>query len=209
MKRGAEAADRKILALLDPGGYLFVGHAESLFGLSQKFKMVHENTARLPENGGDHVTRPPEERSTELRTLFFESASELLQALNEAGLELESHPADEEIIRRVRRCGAHAEGRFSGMSVFTSLSELAHELEDVLTPQLASSGGPKTRGSRARSRGHIRSDAVGYQRDAELPSVESVARCDQVIVGGPERDRRKAGNRGNSGRDSNGRNTSS
>ena len=28
---------------LNPGGYLFVGHAESLFGLSQKFKMVHEN----------------------------------------------------------------------------------------------------------------------------------------------------------------------
>jgi chemotaxis protein methyltransferase CheR len=28
---------------LNPGGYLFVGHAESLFGLTQKFRMVHEN----------------------------------------------------------------------------------------------------------------------------------------------------------------------
>jgi len=28
---------------LNSGGYLFVGHAESLFGLSQKFRMVHEN----------------------------------------------------------------------------------------------------------------------------------------------------------------------
>jgi chemotaxis protein methyltransferase CheR len=28
---------------LNPGGFLFVGHAESLFGLTQKFKMVHEN----------------------------------------------------------------------------------------------------------------------------------------------------------------------
>jgi len=28
---------------LNPGGYLFVGHAESLFGLTQKFKMIHEN----------------------------------------------------------------------------------------------------------------------------------------------------------------------
>jgi chemotaxis protein methyltransferase CheR len=28
---------------LNAGGYLFVGHAESLFGLTQKFRMVHEN----------------------------------------------------------------------------------------------------------------------------------------------------------------------
>src|SRR5260370_41270961 len=28
---------------LNPAGFLFVGHAESLFGLPQKFRMVHEN----------------------------------------------------------------------------------------------------------------------------------------------------------------------
>src|SRR5579859_3917668 len=28
---------------LNPGGFLFVGHAESLFGLTQKFRMIHEN----------------------------------------------------------------------------------------------------------------------------------------------------------------------
>ena len=28
---------------LNPAGYLFVGHAESLFGLTQKFRMIHEN----------------------------------------------------------------------------------------------------------------------------------------------------------------------
>jgi chemotaxis protein methyltransferase CheR len=28
---------------LNPGGYLLVGHAESLFGLTSKFRMIHEN----------------------------------------------------------------------------------------------------------------------------------------------------------------------
>jgi chemotaxis protein histidine kinase CheA len=49
------------------------------------------------------LSKAPEDRNPELRALFFESANELLQSLNEAGLELEAHPADEEIIRRVRR----------------------------------------------------------------------------------------------------------
>ena len=48
------------------------------------------------------MSRPPEDRNPELRAIFFESANELLQSLNEAGLELEAHPADEEVIRRVR-----------------------------------------------------------------------------------------------------------
>jgi chemotaxis methyl-accepting protein methylase len=29
---------------LNPHGYLFVGHAESLRGLSEKFQMVHHNS---------------------------------------------------------------------------------------------------------------------------------------------------------------------
>jgi chemotaxis protein methyltransferase CheR len=32
---------------LNPDGYLFVGHAESLFGLTDKFHMIHENNATV------------------------------------------------------------------------------------------------------------------------------------------------------------------
>lgn len=76
-----------------------------------------------------------EDRSSELRQLFFESAEELLQSLNDAGLELEQHPKDAEIIRRVRRA-VHTLKGDSAACGYQELSELAHELEDVLTPQV-------------------------------------------------------------------------
>ena len=37
----------KFYRCLNPEGYLFVGHAESLFGLTTKFHMIHENNATV------------------------------------------------------------------------------------------------------------------------------------------------------------------
>ncbi|PYU59162.1 MAG: hypothetical protein DMG55_14385 [Acidobacteria bacterium] len=71
------------------------------------------------------MSRPPEDRGDELRALFFESANELVQSLNEAGLELESRPADEEVIRRVRRA-VHTLKGDSAACGFHKLSELSH-----------------------------------------------------------------------------------
>lgn len=76
-----------------------------------------------------------DDRSAELRQLFFESAEELLQSLNDAGLQLEENPKDAEIIRRVRRA-VHTLKGDSAACGYLELSRLAHELEDVLTPQV-------------------------------------------------------------------------
>ncbi|HSA92364.1 MAG TPA: chemotaxis protein CheA [Terriglobales bacterium] len=81
-----------------------------------------------------------EERAGELRELFFESALELLQALNEQGLELEKRPGDAETVRAVRRT-VHTLKGDSAACGYRELSELAHQLEDALTPELAARAG--------------------------------------------------------------------
>ena len=77
-----------------------------------------------------------DERAAEMRELFFESATELLQTLNDEGLELEKHPEDTEILRRVRRT-VHTLKGDSAACGFQELSELAHLLEDALVPAVA------------------------------------------------------------------------
>lgn len=79
---------------------------------------------------------PSDERSSELRDLFFESAEEILQNMNEAGLALEANPRSEKSLRAVRRA-VHTLKGDSAACGFRELSDLAHELEDVLTPELA------------------------------------------------------------------------
>lgn len=81
-----------------------------------------------------------DERAAEMRELFFESATELLQTLNEDGLELEKHPEDAEILRQVRRI-VHTLKGDSAACGFQELSELAHLLEDALTPEVAGIAG--------------------------------------------------------------------
>jgi two-component system chemotaxis sensor kinase CheA len=77
-----------------------------------------------------------DDHASELRELFFESAAELLQTLNEEGLELEKRPEDEEILRQVRRT-VHTLKGDSAACGYTELSELAHALEEVLKPEVA------------------------------------------------------------------------
>ena len=81
-----------------------------------------------------------DERGAELREIFFESAAELLQAMNEGGLALEDQPADAETIRKVRRA-VHTLKGDSASCGYRELSELAHQLEDVLTSESVGSIG--------------------------------------------------------------------
>jgi len=76
-----------------------------------------------------------DERAAELREFFFESAQDLLQELNEAGILLESNPSDSDALARVRRAMHTLKGD-SAACGFKPLSELAHDLEDLLTPEL-------------------------------------------------------------------------
>ena len=88
------------------------------------------------------MTFLPDDRGAELRALFFESAAELLQTINDAGLQLEKRPTDEELIRSVRRA-VHTLKGDSAACGFSRLSEIAHELEDVLSPQVGLAQGQK------------------------------------------------------------------
>jgi two-component system, chemotaxis family, sensor kinase CheA len=78
----------------------------------------------------------PDDRASELRQLFFESAAELLQTLNDEGLQLEKHPQDEKLLRQVRRT-VHTLKGDSAACGYSEFSELAHHLEEVLRPEVA------------------------------------------------------------------------
>lgn len=77
------------------------------------------------------MSLPPDDRMSELHQLFFETADELLQHLNDEALQLEKTPGDAEATRSLRRT-VHTLKGDSAACGFRELSELCHEFEDVL-----------------------------------------------------------------------------
>lgn len=82
------------------------------------------------------MTQFSDERGAELRELFFETAQELLQTLNDEALKLEKLPGDGETVRSIRRI-VHTLKGDSAAAGFHELRKLAHELEDALAQDAA------------------------------------------------------------------------
>jgi len=130
------------------------------------------------------LKRQSDDRGSELRALFFESANELLQALNEAGLELEARPTDEEVIRSVRRA-VHTLKGDSAACGFNKLSEIAHELEDVLSPQVGKEKGTGLAEIVLAAADTFEAMLSAYQRQTEPPSVDGLRAMIRNLLAGP------------------------
>lgn len=114
-----------------------------------------------------------EERGGELRDFFFETAAELLQSLNEQGLQLEQRSGDADIIREVRRTVHTLKGDAAACG-FLELSGLAHELEDVLTPTIANGSDKNLAEVVLAAADMFASMLTCYREQAPLPSVEKL-----------------------------------
>ena len=129
------------------------------------------------------MTQFPDERGAEMRELFFETAQELLQSLNEEALKLERSPADVELVRSIRRIVHTIKGDAAACG-FRELSNAAHELEDALALESASSHGSLAEVAFAAA------DTFGamlaaYRRKGKLPSSAPLAKMIRELAKKP------------------------
>ncbi len=125
-----------------------------------------------------------EDRANELRTIFFESAQELLQALNEQGMRLEKQPGNPEIVREIRRA-VHTLKGDSAACGYRELSEFAHALEDVLTDEIAASAGASVAETVLASADSFESMLTAYRRSEQPSSYPAVRVMIEQLRGTP------------------------
>jgi two-component system, chemotaxis family, sensor kinase CheA len=134
------------------------------------------------------VTQFPDERAAEMLELFFESAQELLQALNEEALKLEKRPGDVELVRGIRRIVHTLKGDAAACG-FRELSNAAHDLEDALALESASSHGSLAEVA------FTAADTFGammaaYRRKGKVPSSAPLARMIRELTQQPKEKKR-------------------
>jgi len=130
------------------------------------------------------VTQFSDERGAEMRELFFETAQELLQSLNEEALKLERNPADGELVRSIRRIVHTIKGDAAACG-FRELSNAAHELEDALALESASSHGSlaEVAFTAADTFGSM---LAAYRRKGKLPSSATLAKMIRELAQPPK-----------------------
>ncbi|HKM45955.1 MAG TPA: chemotaxis protein CheA [Terriglobales bacterium] len=109
---------------------------------------------------------------TELRQLFFESAGELVQKLNDEAMQLEKSPGDLETARSLRRTVHTLKGDAAACG-FRELSELSHEFEDVLTVgnKAAAASVPEIA---LRAADVFAALLEAYRKGTKLPSIQAL-----------------------------------
>jgi two-component system chemotaxis sensor kinase CheA len=130
------------------------------------------------------VTQFSDERGAEMRELFFETAQELLQSLNEEALKLERNPTDAELVRSIRRIVHTIKGDAAACG-YRELSNAAHELEDVLALESACSHGSLAEVA------FTAADTFGamlaaYRRKGKLPSSSALAKMIRELAQPPK-----------------------
>jgi len=139
---------------------------------------------RTSDRGNDPAA---DDRMTELRQLFFETAAELVQTLNDEAMQLEKSPGDPETARSLRRTVHTLKGDAAACG-FRELSELCHQFEDVLAL-----GNPATAASVPEIALHAADVFAAlleaYRTGTKLPSTQplrtDIARLAQTAPHGP------------------------
>ena len=130
------------------------------------------------------MSNSPDERGVELRELFYETSQELVQALNEEALKLEKNPADEEIVRSIRRT-VHTLKGDSAACGLRELSELAHQFEDALSLESAASHAAVAEIAFATA--DIFSEMIAaYRNGTKLPATKALSKKIQELTSAPK-----------------------
>jgi two-component system chemotaxis sensor kinase CheA len=130
------------------------------------------------------VSHGPDDRGQELKDLFFETAQELLQALNEEALKLEKAPGDVEIVRSIRRTVHTLKGDSAAVG-FSELSKLAHALEDALAIEAGVAPGALAEVAFAAA-DTFNGMLTAYRAGSKLPSAEPLRKMVRKLARNPK-----------------------
>ena len=130
------------------------------------------------------MTQFSDERGAEMRELFFETAQELLQSLNEEALKLERNPSDAELVRSIRRIVHTIKGDAAACG-FRELSNAAHELEDALALESATSCGSLAEVAFTAA-DTFSAMLAAYRRKGKLPSSAPLAKMIRELAQQPK-----------------------